>query len=114
MAIPTGSGTEVLKRYIKDGQNATESVAITGVANHIYTILSIFVTNRDSATQTFYTKLDPNASGTTIIQLKPSIPPDETFVCNDRFVLSGTDKLVIDASGGDFDVIVSYIDQDWS
>jgi len=114
MAIPSGSGTEVLKRYIKDGQDATESVVITGVANHIYTILSIIASNRDTGSQTFYVKVDPNASGTQVVLIRPIVPDAEVFVLNDRFVLSGTDKLIIDASGGDFDVIVSYIDQDWT
>ena len=46
MAIPSGSGTEVLKRFIKDGQDNTESKAIDGVADHIYTVLSIIVKNQ--------------------------------------------------------------------
>ena len=48
MAIPSGSGTEVLKvnRY----QNiSTETIVFQGVADHIYTILSIIVCNTDGA-----------------------------------------------------------------
>ena len=41
MAIPSGSGTEVLKRATFDGNLNTAPVIINGVANHIYTILTI-------------------------------------------------------------------------
>jgi hypothetical protein len=112
MAIPSGSGTEVLKRYIKVGQDDTESTAITGVANHIYTILSIIATNQDSSnSHVFYIKVN----GLFLTRDGLSIGANQTFVWNDKFVLSGTDTLKIDAdSGSDFDVIISYIDQDWS
>ena len=41
MAIPSGSGTEVLKRAYFNGNLNTEALLINGVANHIYTVLSI-------------------------------------------------------------------------
>ena len=112
MAIPSGSGTEVLKRYLKESQDDTESTAITGVANHIYTILSIIATNQDSSnSHVFYIKVNDLFLTRDAI----SVGANETFVWNDKFVLSGTDTLKIDGdSGSNFDVIVSYIDQDWS
>jgi hypothetical protein len=30
---------------------------------------------------------------------------------NDKMVIAGTDKLVLDASAAEFDVLISYIDQ---
>ena len=41
MAIPSGSGTEVLKRLFYTVTDTTDTVIINGVANHIYTIISI-------------------------------------------------------------------------
>ena len=116
MAIPSGSGTEVLKRAIIDGQGAVEGTLITGVANHIYTILSIIICERSNTTKNINLTIDPSAGGTDIrITRSLAIGPYETFVWNDRFVLTGTDKLqCITDSGGDFDIICSYIDQDWS
>jgi hypothetical protein len=114
MAIPSGTGTEVLKRFIKDGQDDTETKAIDGVANHIYTVISIIAKSRTGTNKEFYVRIAPDA-GTQVSILSPDVPAAETFVMNDRFVLSGTDELVIDSeASADFDVIVSYIDQDWT
>ena len=112
MAIPSGTGTEVLKRYIKEAQDDTESTAITGVANHIYTILSIIATNQDSSnSHIFYIKVN----NLFLTRGAPTVGPNETFIWNDKFVLSGTDTLKLDGdSSSDFDVIISYIDQDFS
>ena len=41
MAIPTGSGTEVIKYTKLTDLSNTNQTLITGVANHIYTIISI-------------------------------------------------------------------------
>ena len=52
MAIPSGSGTEVLKRaYIPAITNSPQKI-IDGVANHIYTILSVIVFNGHGSTTT--------------------------------------------------------------
>ena len=39
MAIPSGSGTEVLKSTTLTATSDTPAAMITGVANHIYTIV---------------------------------------------------------------------------
>ena len=45
----------------------------------------------------------------------PEVGPNQTFIWNDKFVLSGTDTLKIDGdSSSNYDVIISYIDQDFS
>ena len=117
MAIPSGSGTEVLKRFIKDGQDNTESKAIDGVADHIYTVLSIIVKNQAGSTKEFYIKIAPSA-GTQIMILSTSIASGDTFVWNDKFVLSSGDALAFrsdeNSSADDFDIYISFIDQDWS
>ena len=39
----------------------------------------------------------------------------QTFIYDDKLVLSGTDHLcIIAGSSADLDVTISYIDQDWS
>ena len=114
MAIPSGSGTEVLKRFIQASQSNTQVKAIDGVANHIYTVISITVYNRVGTDYNLYFKIAPDA-GTHIIMSMQTIPSYKVFVWNDRFVLSGTDELVLEGdSGSNFDIIVSYIDQDWT
>jgi len=116
MAIPSGSGTEVLKRYIKEGQDDTETKVIDGVADHIYTVLSIIACNQATTNKVLYIKLnglfltrEASGAGSGVVG------PSETFVWNDKFVISGTDELILDGdSGSNFDCIVSYIDQDWT
>ena len=44
--IPSGNGTEVVKVSLTNQSSTTaEQVLINGVANHIYTILSIVICN---------------------------------------------------------------------
>ena len=114
MAIPSGSGTEVLKVALTNGVTNAESVVLTGVANHIYTILSVSVCETAGAAETFDMYIDDNAGGTdTEVLSDQAIGANETFVYNDRLVLSGTDNLCIAAANAsDLDVVVSYIDQD--
>ena len=45
MAIPSGSGTEVLKVSKLNPTNVAAQVLINGVADHIYTVLSVITCN---------------------------------------------------------------------
>ena len=116
MAIPSGSGTEVLKRAYLDNASTTEQSIFDGVANHIYTIISIVILERNNASgNTFDLAVDYNASGNRqLILIAQPVAKQETFVFNDKIVLTGTDKLRFLCSGGNFDVWCSYIDQDWT
>tara|TARA_B110001454_G_scaffold150595_1_gene139939 strand:- start:24 stop:374 length:351 start_codon:yes stop_codon:yes gene_type:complete len=116
MAIPSGSGTEVLKVAFSAGVTNAESKILTGVANHIYTILSVTICETSGNAETFDMYVDDDAGGTDYEVLSDSaLGANETFVYNDRLVLSGTDALCVQlASAGDVDVVVSYIDQDWT
>ena len=116
MAIPSGSGTEVLKVAHIAGVTNSENVLINGVANHIYTILSISVCETGGASETFDLYIDDDGGGTAYeILSDQAIGANETFVWNDRLVLSGTDHLcMITANSANIDVVISYIDQDWS
>jgi len=117
MAIPSGSGTEVLKRNYFTVTDTTDTKLIDGVANHIYSVLSIIITETAGAAETFGLFLDPSAGGTDyeIVSLATALGADQTFILNDRLVLSGTDELNFKAGGTcDIDIVITFIDQDWS
>ena len=115
MAIPSGSGTEVLKVSTATITTNSATNLITGVANHIYTVLSINICENANAFE--YMDLYVHDDGSTIYYLlrNHALPAYGTFVYNDKVVLSGTDRLTLQfGSSCDVDVVVSYIDQDFS
>ena len=117
MAIPSGSGTEVLKRGTFTVTDTTDTKILDGVADHVYTVLSIAITETQGSAETFGLFLDPSAGGTDyeILSNATVLGADTTFVFNDRLVLSGTDELNFKAGGTcDIDIVISYIDQDWT
>jgi len=116
MAIPSGSGTEVLKVAHIAGVTNSENVLINGVANHIYSILSISICETAGASETFDLYIDDDGGGTDYeILSDQALGANETFIWNDRLVVSGTDHLcMITASSANIDVVITYIDQDWS
>jgi len=127
MAIPSGSGTEVLKRTTINAQSNTETsfrwdgtMATTGTStytvptNHIITILSVIVCEQGSASETFDIYMYNGSNNIHLLKAQP-IPSNGTFVFNDKFVLTGADKLIVNAgSSANIDFLCSYIDQDWS
>lgn len=116
MAIPSGSGTEVLKRHYVHALSNTETALITGVANHIYTVLSVVWTELGDATEAVHMYIGHDAGATDIyLMSSQSITSEQTFVWNDKFVLTGTDILYTrTANASNVDVWITYIDQDWS
>ena len=114
MAIPSGSGTEVLKRSYVDGTSDTEQTLITGVANHIYTIISINFTNMSGSDELIDMYILQGGVTYMLLRKQP-IPTDSTFIFNDKIVISGAGNLQANLdTSGDCDVWVSYIDQDWT
>ena len=116
MAIPSGSGTEVLKvnRY---QTISSETLVFQGVAYHIYTILSMIIINTDGAnTREFYLS-SYDGTGTSnehrIIYAQP-VPAGGHYVWNDKFVISGSYNMRLTSANGDADIMISYIDQDFS
>ena len=123
MAIPSGSGTEVLKVSYKEALTNTVVTLITGVANHIYTVLSItFCELSADTTNGIELYIDCGAndvSGGTnkdiYILNEQNVGSRETYVFSDKIVLSGTDALKTRIStSANVDCVCSYIDQDWS
>ena len=118
MAIPSGTGTEVLSRGYFTVTDTTDTKILDGVALHIYTVLSIVITETAGAAETFGLFLDPSAGGTDyeiLSKQNVALAGDSTFIFNDRLVLVGTDELNFKAGGDcDIDIVISYIDQDWT
>ena len=121
MTIPTGSGTEVLKRASLPYGTTTDKNAhaiFTSTSNHIYLIKSVIIQHRYSVNDAKVDLFVDPASGADYYIIKDTLVPSlSTFVWNDVFVLQGGDTLKFKcASAGTtgFDVLCTYIDQDWS
>ena len=126
MAIPSGSGTEVLRRGVIatqsstatsfkfDGTNpSTGTSSYTVPANHIITIISIIICEAAGQAETVDLYMNDGASQIHFTSAL-ALAGKETFVWNDKFALIGGDKLAIVTSAADIDIYYSYLDQDWS
>ena len=136
MAIPSGGGTEVLKRTSMRQLGGVEaygtwwSIDFTSAqisaqgnhtvpAHHIITVLSVVICNPVTG-YSYSIDMGVTPSGGTTIELlkNQDVPEYGTFTWNDKFVLHAGDALLfrhnVNASGDDFDIYVSFIDQDWS
>ena len=126
MAIPAygTAGTEVLYRttiktqvdtftsFRWDRTNATTGTSSYAVAtDHIVTVLSMTFCNNQSTAKDLYLKIHDGAGD--VYLLSPySIPPNDLFVWNDKFVLVAGDKVMVNSvSGADMDCYCTYIDQ---
>ena len=122
MAIPSGSGTEVLKVTYKHALTNSAVTVVPGVVNHTYTVISVIFTEMGSAAETISMYVDAGAvdvsssPGQDIYLLNvQALASGETFIWNDKIVLSGTDALkVVTGGSANVDVVCSFIDQDWS
>ena len=111
MALPTGSGSEILKRAAASYSTGSTTTILTAPALHIYTILSVSI-NRDGATAVVATLTAHNGSAD--IRLVQESLSEETFVWNDRLVLMSGDSLKLGLdSVYSVNYWVSYIDQNW-
>jgi len=113
----TGAGTEVLRRkWFRKIEN-TPVKLIDGVADHIYTVLSISWHNRLSPSMGIVLYINPEADADNDIKIfhqdAQIIPSYGTFIFNDKLVLTGTDELLTRSESGTdvIDVWISYIDQ---
>ena len=113
---PTGSGTEILKRWWADGVTNNTTVMIEGVDGHLYTVISIFISNGSATANHIQLRVRADSgSDYPHILRSQSIGGYETFIVNDRFVLTNTDDLeIFTTAAGDLRVYCSYIDQDWT
>ena len=113
MAIPSGSGTEVLKRVTVHGNNSNWVELLSGTANHIYTIISIIFCDQHGAAGTISMRINDGTNDIMILSGQ-SYPSTGTFVFNDKLVLEGDDDIDVYNSTNNGDWYMSYIDQDWT
>ena len=134
MAIPSGSGSEVLRNFAINANSAaaakvdfggttgTGSVRSSGntsgvtavPANVIITMLNITCTAGNDG-HNVYISVDWQGSGTDItIAYAPTLNDNETFVFNDKIVLREGDILKLYNSASQCDWSGSFIYQDWT
>ena len=113
-ALPaSAAGTEILRRSHKSGLTNSIIKIIDGSSNHMYTILSIIFTEMGGGEETITMYIDPEALGSDEVYLfhNQNLGPYETFVWNDKFMLWGTDELVIaTGNAANVDVWCTYIE----
>jgi hypothetical protein len=127
MAIPTGSGTEVLRRgavitqssdvtsFKFDGTNPTTGTETYAVpANHIITIISIIICEAGGQIETVTISIDDGTNPYVRILEQLPLAAKATKEKNDKFAVIGGDKIKVWATAGDVDIYYSYLDQDWS
>ena len=122
MAIPSGSGSEVLKSKLTQAISTTwTTIGDFSTSLNIYTCLSIIVTNCSSTdTEVMNLALTDDESSTNehFLGVGIDIPAGGIFVWNNKLVVagSGTYKYLRCNfnTAANMDVIVNYIDQDWT
>ena len=110
---PSGAGTEVLRRRTIEAGSAAETILTVG-ANHIFTIMNIIILNNDTHAETMDIFTSTDGSGSIYMVKNQAIGDRETFVFSDKFVMTATDVLSTWCSSSDYDVHVSYIDQEFA
>ena len=110
--MPTGSGSERLRRATIVGLNADTQEILSGTAGHIYTILSIIFCEQGDQAGTINIRINNGSTDIHLISGK-SVPAYGTFVFNDKFVIEEDDDLDVYNSTTNGDWYVSYIDQNW-
>ena len=126
MAIPSGSGSEVLQRgwfptltntniyalFTGAISNATTSNAVP--TNHIITILNMNFTEAGNASELINMWVDYGGTSSTYVLKSQPIGAYQTFMFTDKLILRPTDQLIFAlASSGNVDVSFNYIDQNW-
>ena len=118
MAIPSGSGTEVLRTYRGEGINGNAAASLLdGVANHIYTIVSIHVSENGGASEVLTLYISGAGGSGTVSRFANRIDlgPYQTYIHNDKIVVTGAEELIVyTSSSSNLDIVITYIDQDWT
>tara|TARA_B100001250_G_scaffold191495_1_gene164579 strand:+ start:49 stop:441 length:393 start_codon:yes stop_codon:yes gene_type:complete len=114
--IPTGSGSERLRRATVHGlNNGWQFNALSGTAGHIYTIISIIACNQTgTAGGAGFSVNDGSNDIQLVIYDSNSVGAYQTFVFNDKFVMEEDDDLDVYNQYTNGDWYISYIDQDWT
>ena len=111
MAIPSGSGSERLRRVTANDNTGWNEI-LSGIAGHLYTIISVIYCNRNSGTSIFSFRMNDGSNDIALVE-STTIAGYGTFVFNDKFVLEEDDDIdIYNSNTGDW--LISYIDQDWT
>ena len=116
----TAVGKEVIRRSYIDGAAETEATILTGVANHVMTIVSIIICDKSNqADNNLDMYVDYDLGGTNLnLLVTQEVGAYGTFVWSDRFAITATDKLHMigySAAGtAAYDVWCTYIDQQFA
>ena len=128
MAIPSGSGTEVLRRGTAhaisnaatalrfDGNpvSAVGTNTVTVPANHIITLVSMSFVEVGGANAAV-NMIIRDGTNDIYILVAETLPGNSTFFLNEKIVIHPGDKVTVFlGASGNTDVWYSYIDQDWS
>jgi hypothetical protein len=108
---PSGVGTEVLKRVFLESASNTTTSLLTVATDHVYTVLSLFFENGQTATKNFSMLISGDGSGAVYVVKDQAVAQYGTFIFNDRFVLTEGDILKVISDSTDHDIWCSYIDQ---
>ena len=111
--MPTGSGSERLRRALITGLNVDWQEILSGTAGHIYTVLSLICTNTTSSDAVCAATVEAGGQELYLFGDR-DISGSKTFVFNDRFVLEEDDDLNVYTTSTNGDFYVSYIDADWT
>tara|TARA_Y100000593_G_C4069518_1_gene218428 strand:- start:117 stop:494 length:378 start_codon:yes stop_codon:yes gene_type:complete len=111
--IPSGSGSERLRRATIVGLNNDTQELLSGTAGHIYTILSIIFKDDQGASGTINIRVN-NGTHDVYILGGQAHGSSETFIWNDKFVMEEDDDLDVTNTVDSGIWYVSYIDQDFT
>lgn len=111
----TGAGTEVVRRAYSVVGAATSRTLLEGIANHLYTIISVTICNHAGTSGTFDLYILPDGQTEKAFLAKQIVMPGSSvFIFNDKVVMDGTsgDDLKLDTNDSrEMKCLVSYIDQ---
>ena len=112
---PTASGKEVLRRQFAHALS-NSTIQVDGVADHIYTLVSIVVCNLDNSNaEVISVYVDPDTGTDNIYLVNGTpLPASATWVFTEKIVWTNTDKLFVFTSTGDCDVYITYMDADFT
>ena len=114
MAIPSGSGTEVLKNTTHLSQSNTTVSALTCPANSIITVLNCIISHDINDVKSMEISMSPGGSGDVHLLRGFSLPNYGSFVWRDKLVLHPADILKVYSDSTNFDIYINYILQDYT
>ena len=104
--------SEVLAVALNKEITNTEKVLLTVTSGHVFTVLNISICETAGAAETVDLYIDDGGTGTDYELLSDqAVGANETFELTTKFVISDEDHLCAEASAGNMDIVVSYLDQ---